>query len=214
MIKFDKVYVISYVHNIDKRKTISDKLQNLDITNFEFIYGYDFHNLGNFNDIRYKGTDKPNTSYYIHGVSCGLAHLTAVQLGYDSGANSILIIEDDVLFYKDKNFIIDCLSNYPEDADLIQFGYIDWNKQTFNNVFNKSFYRSGTQMYALCNRNIMKRYIESQYNIFCSADNIDIFKYENNYDIKSNIYIVYPQLAIDPLHNKHILTSEIYEQYE
>ena len=213
MIKFDKVYVISYIHNVDKRKTISDKLLSLGIYDFEFIYGYDLHNLSNFKDIMYKGTDDSNTSYYIHAISCGLAHLAAVQLGYDSGANSILIIEDDVLFYKDKKFIIDCLSNYPEDADLIQFGYLNFTKELFNNTFNKTTYKSGTQMYALCNRQTMERYINSQYKIFCSSDNIDVFKYENDYNVKNNIYVVYPQLAIDSYHHKFILTSETYGQY-
>lgn len=210
MIKFDKIYIISYIHNIEKRKTISEKLLSLGISDFEFVYGYDLHNLANFKDVKYKGTDEPNTPYYIHAISCGLAHLAAVQLGYDSGANSILIMEDDILFYKDKKFIIDCLSNYPEDADIMQFGYLDYYKENLTTTFNKTFYRPGSQMLGLCNRNIMKQYIDSQYNVFCSADNIDVFKNENNY----NIYLVYPQLSIDPYHHKHILNADAYEQYE
>lgn len=209
MINFDKTYIISYVHNIEKRDHISKKMKELDIDNYEFVYGCDLNNLSNFMDVNYKGTDDNRDAYYIHAISCTLTHLTAIQLGYDLGSNSILIIEDDVLFYKDINFIKKCLNDYPQDADLIQFGYIDFFKRKFNQTFTKTFYTPGAQMYALCNRNIINDYINSQYNIFCSADNIDIFKKENDY----NIYLVYPQLCIDPYHHNMLFDKLLYSNY-
>ena len=54
MIKFDKIYIISYIHNIEKRKTISEKLLSLGISDFEFVYGYDLHNLANLKMLNTK----------------------------------------------------------------------------------------------------------------------------------------------------------------
>jgi GR25 family glycosyltransferase involved in LPS biosynthesis len=210
MINFDKTYIISYVHNVNKRDRMAKKMKELDIDNYDFIYGCDLNNLSNFIDVSYKGTDNDNRNeYYVHAISCALTHLTAIQLGYDLGANSILIMEDDILFYKDINFIKKCLNDYPQDADLIQFGYFDVYNRNFNQTFNKTFYTCGAQMYALCNRNIMNDYIKSQYNIFCSADNIDVLVSENNY----NIYLVNPQLCIDPYHHDFLIETGVYSNY-
>ena len=50
MIKIDKIYIISFVKNIDKQKNIINKLNKLNLTNYEFIYGIDIH-LSNLSNV-------------------------------------------------------------------------------------------------------------------------------------------------------------------
>ncbi len=193
---FDKVFVISYINNFEKRSIITKKLNDLGIS-FEFMYGSNLYNIPTFRNLKQLGTDEHGTDYFIHAISCSLAHLNAVEYAYSSGANNVLIIEDDVMFHKDKNYILDCLNNYPKDADLIQYGWINFYGYNSKIAFNLNLYLEGAQMYALCNRNVMKDYIESQHKYYSSADNIYIFKNNNQYNFKYKIYTVYPQLAID-----------------
>ena len=40
---YNKVYIISYVKNVDKQNRIKTLLNKLSISNYEFIYGIDMH---------------------------------------------------------------------------------------------------------------------------------------------------------------------------
>lgn len=207
---FDKVFVISYINNFEHRKNISDKLNNLGI-DFEFIYGPNLYDIPTFCNVdvqcdQLKKDDRHN-DYYIHQVSGSQAHLMAVDYAYNGGYNNVLIIEDDVHFIKNKEFILDCLNNYPKDADLIQYGYINIFNFQSDNLFIKNFYMPGAQMYALCNRNIMKVYLDSQHNYYSVADNIFLFKTKSTY----NRYITIPQIAIDLDHIDNVNNLENYD---
>lgn len=193
---FDKVFVISYINNFEKREIISKKLNDLGIS-FEFMYGSNLYDIPTFRNLTILGTDEPKSDYFIHAVSCSLAHLNAVEYAYSSGANNVLIIEDDLMFHKDKDYIMKCLDRYPEDADIIQYGWINFTNQEFNNTFTNSWYQFGAQMYALCNRKVMKDYIDSQHTNYSSADNIYIFRHNDKIDVRYKVYVVYPQLGID-----------------
>lgn len=204
-INFDKVFVVSYINNFNKRNEISQKLNDLNIE-FEFMYGPDLFNIKTIKNIEIHGDcNQIKNDYYIHQISCSIGHLNAIEYAYNYGCNNVLIIEDDVLIYNDNKFFLQCLQEYPKDADLIQYGYISLWPSNNTEIFNATNYTVGAQMYALCNRNVMNDYIESQHNIFSNADNIDIFK--NN--VKNyKIYQVYPQLAIDPFHHRHEITQD------
>ena len=52
MDEFDKIFIISWVYNSEKRKQLANYLtKEFGITNFEFIYGID-PNFSNINDIQ------------------------------------------------------------------------------------------------------------------------------------------------------------------
>ena len=196
---FEKVFVISLVNNFEKRKKIKERLDELGIE-FEFIYGSNLYSIPTFRDLKQYGTDEPRSDYFIHAISCGLAHLNAIEYAYYGGYNNVLVIEDDCAFLEDETFIKDCLNNIPEDADVIQYGFLNLDGTLFNVGFNKGKYFYGAQMYALCNRKVMEDYLKSQHENFASADNIYIFK--NDEEGKYNIYQVYPQLTIDKEHSE------------
>jgi GR25 family glycosyltransferase involved in LPS biosynthesis len=212
-VKFDKVFVISYINNFEKRKIISKKLHDLGIK-FEFIYGSNLYDIPQFRTVKQLCTEEQGSDYNMHNISGSLAHLNAIEYAYNAGHNNVLIIEDDVLLYNNKDYILNCLNNYPKDADLIQYGWINFScfksdkpftltTYTANDGWTLDHYSPGAQMYALCNRETMKDYIESQHQHYSSADNIYIFKYD--YENKYKKYRVFPQLAIDYEHEREIV---------
>ena len=130
--EFDQIYVITFVKNANRRKFMINQFDMLNISNYNFIYGIDINSLQDllFNSEKhaYYGN---NLSYNIHGLSCGIAHLTALQHAQSHKYNKILICEDDIKFINDINYIKYLFNNHPKDADIIRF-----NTTLFNNINN------------------------------------------------------------------------------
>jgi len=219
-INFDKVYCISYCRNIEKQNNIQKVMNYLGI-DFEFIYGADYSNLEilKHKDLYFIPNEKickyKNFQYYTHYIGASYDHYTAVIHAYESGANSVLIMEDDCTFINDISYIQWAFNNYPKDADLIKFGVfsteniknkkiyinnleINENSKKFikDNKYSISFV--GSQLYGICNRKTMKQYIDYQFNNFCCVDRLPRML-ALKYNI--NLYGLYQPLAIDPREN-------------
>jgi GR25 family glycosyltransferase involved in LPS biosynthesis len=216
-IGFDRVYCISYCRNIEKQNNISKVMKYLGI-NFEFIYGADYTNLkilkhDDFNFLNKskekEQQSKNNFKYYTHWIGASYDHYTAVIHAYESGANSVLIMEDDCAFINDISYIQYALNNYPKDADIVKFGYVSRcslenfksnidlykpNQFIIENVNHIGYI--GSQLYGICNRETMKKYIDLQQNIFrcidCIPNTLNHMYNTNNYGL------IYP-LSIDKI---------------
>ena len=180
---------------------------------FEFIYGADYNNL---NVLKYFKPfceyieNYPSWEYYTHLIGASYDHYTAVIHAYESGANSVLIMEDDCAFINDVSYIQWALNNYPNDADIVKFGYlniellaknmltIDFSlkNQYILNEIDKNINFVGCQMYSLCNKETIKKYIDRQQNKFECVDNI-------HSEISNKYYALVKPLAIDSLHGLH-----------
>ena len=197
---YNKVYIISYVKNIDKQNRIKTLLNKLSISNYEFIYGIDMHisdiyktkiwdeQFGNNFIIKNDSAD----SYPSHAISCTLAHFTALQHAYYSNINNCLIIEDDVLMYKDLNYISKVLTYYPSNADIVQYGYILWDKDSnakFDEYYNIGNWYSGAQCYGVCNKTSLNKLINNYLTMFYEADNYNLYKDMIIYNTNIPIFI-------------------------
>ena len=206
-IGFDKVYCISYCRNIEKQNNISKLMKYLGI-DFKFIYGADYTNLKilKHDDFKFlnesKEKEKKNNDfkYYSHYIGASYDHYTAVIHAYESRANSVLIMEDDCTFINDTSYIQWALNNYPKDADIVKFGYIytlklreiynfNCNKTKNKYILDEGLYFAGCQLYGLCNREIMKKYIDVQQNNFYMCDSMFI--------ISKKCYGIISPLALD-----------------
>lgn len=208
---FEKIYIISYIKNDKKRNQIKNILKKLLITKFEFIYGIDMHisdiyktsiyDESEGNIFKIKNTS-PDT-YTSHAISCGIAHFTALQHAYYSHVNNCLIIEDDVLLYNDLGYVNNVLSYYPENADVIQYGYISLqnNKnETYDKYYDVGKWYAGTQAYAICNRHTLEKLINNYLNMFYESDNYNLYN-----DMK--IFNTNIPIFIDPIHNNDLLCN-------
>lgn len=192
MDEFDKIFIISWVHNSEKRKQLVNHLtKEFGITNFEFIYGID-PIFSNINEIKlydkwlmyepYKWRkelkEANNTNeYYKHHISVLLAHISAWQISLAEGYNKILVFEDDVKFIEDKEKIIETFKNYPKDADIVHYGYIKLldHQDGYNEKYDETFSKTnkqidGTQCYSIYNQETLKKFIDYQKFIFSATD--------------------------------------------
>ena len=119
---FDKIYVISFVKNNERREKIKKQFDILNISNYEFIYGIDMYSMKEFLYDHSKHNIYNNSiEYNIHGISCGLAHFTALQHAQVNEYNKILICEDDIQFINDLEYIEQMFNQYPKNVDIIKF---------------------------------------------------------------------------------------------
>lgn len=189
-IPFDKIYVISYIKNINKQheiKTYLNKIWNVD---FDFIYGIDvigLENIFNLNKIHFYGNN-PNLQDYDKGhISCGIAHYTAIEHAYVNNYNSCLIIEDDTCFIDDLKYIEYCFNHTPKDADSCRFALTNRNIDIIDKyndfwILNESFI--GAQCYSINNRLMMKQYIQCMNDFFREADDYTFFENKKVYQLK------------------------------
>ena len=192
MDEFDKIFIISWVYNSEKRKQLANYLtKEFGITNFEFIYGID-PNFSNINDIQlydkwlmyepYKWRKELKEAnnlngYYKHHISVSLAHISAWQISLAEGYNKILVFEDDVKFIENKEKIIETFKNRPKDADIVHYGYIqllDW-QDGYNEKYDETFSKTnkqidGNQCYSIYNQETLKKIIDHQNSIFSVVD--------------------------------------------
>ena len=193
---FDRVYCISYCRNIEKQNNIRKVMNYLGI-DFTFIYGADYSNLKilkhkDFKFFNSESDDKWKSDElfqnYTHFIGASYDHYTAVIHAYESGANSVLILEDDCTFINDTSYIQWAFNNYPKDADLIKFGYVSRKSlKTFkcegidldkshqfikvpDDQYNIAF--AGSQLYGIYNRKTMEKYIDLQKNNFTCVDGV------------------------------------------
>lgn len=131
-----------------------------------------------------------------------------VYQAYHLGYNSVLILENDVVINTDKDLMFRYLYDTPKDADIIRYGYMEWdehNIETFDNT-NELFYKDndnndfryyGNQCYGLMNRKTMKIYLDSCNHIFNGNEDVENIYRGNKYNL--NIYYATRPLFLDHL---------------
>ena len=197
---FDKIYVISLIHNHDRQEFIKYQMNHIGL-NFEFIYGIDFYNL--INDSKDNRIFLPDVYNYVNdpiqlakNFGCAITHYNAVLNAYELGFNNILIIEDDICFIKNTKLILQLLNDIPKDCDFVSFNprfkstednleHENCKKlicKNYNNnfiyLYNNYQLLVGAMMYGIMNRDTMKLYLNNQRQKLMAADNvIGFFEY-------------------------------------
>ena len=204
---FDKIYILSFVYNSKKRKTISNYLtKKLGIKNFEFIYGIDA-NISNIHDVKcydvnimekpyieWHNRDKTN-SYHLHDISCSLGHLSIYQVAYSEGYEKILIIEDDSIFIDNIPLILEYFNNVPEDANIVYYGYkhnYGFEGEHYNHLYNKLtnyINVAGTNCYGIFNNETLRKIIDynEKNKILSVSDQYLPLVTDNQYIAKTNL---------------------------
>lgn len=221
-IPFSKVYVLSIPSFKSRYEFILKQLKDLEIP-FNFNWGIDLGNINN-DSLGYR-IHYPQLFEYEQlctgkDFSCSLNHYSAILKAYEFGYNSILIIEDDVCFIKNKKRIELFFNNIPQDADFVTFDPrfsrqndinqfnldISNNKELYikdNGQYNFMF---GGMMYAIMNRETMKLYLENQRKRFYMCDHVQgLFM-----NVKVNKYISSKCICTDQLNiQNNFITDNI-----
>ena len=224
---FDKIYVINLVENIKRKKFIEYEFKKYGLK-FEFIHTPDFYNLfDKYKEEIFNIYDLWGNKINLRLLGCTLGNYMAVKQAYEFGYNNVLVIEDDICFTKNKQLLEYYLNNVPKNADVIRYAFrcIDEDnlsliesihKDNYNNDYllvgkdvpNNKIQYCGTSMWAIMNRQTMKKYIDSITNKFLGADQIDLF-FTNMQNNDFNIYLSNKCLNVEILYYAYLQNNEI-----
>ncbi len=114
--RFDSIYLINYIFYENRKERMykvlrSNMLENDTTWIHPVPSGFDDKLIEYNNDIA-GGMTKPK-------VNLALAHYRAISEAYWSGKNSILIMEDDIAFLKDKELLSKIIMAIPYNSDII-----------------------------------------------------------------------------------------------
>jgi GR25 family glycosyltransferase involved in LPS biosynthesis len=117
---FDKIFVINLDKDKDRFEKISNHLKEIGIWNFERVSGISIDNLP---DVwQYRNFIKNDSKYIIGGLGCRYSHIEAVRLAHVNNYERVLILEDDAVFLKPPNELLEININILNDWDMLYFG--------------------------------------------------------------------------------------------
>lgn len=220
--KFDKIYILHYLPMKDRDIALQKKFKYLGLK-YEYVYAiplgdiFNSANTENILEIRSKNDLYKDIDKHIIHWSVAFGHYMCVYQAYYLGFNNVLILENDVVINTDKDLIFRYLYDTPEDADIIRYGYMEWdeyNIDKFDNT-NELFYKDnennnfryyGNQCYGLMNRKTMKIYLDSCNYIFYGNEDVKNIHRGNEYNL--NIYY-----ATKPIFLDHFAYHKTYDEY-
>lgn len=134
---FDKVFLLNLAEREDRLSGMLEQIENIFdikdiIINRTCIFPHNKPMMRGLQaDCGFKFT-KPNE------VGCAMEHYKMVKTAYLTGSEHILIMEDDLCFYKNFDYIKESLDNMPEDYDIIQFGGFSGDEKIRTTIIYKS----------------------------------------------------------------------------
>lgn len=211
---FDKIICLHLVEDKKRYNSIINQVKYFGVEDkFEFWYtckkspitNLIGNNMDNLKDGYYENKIKTNPNVYGNVFDCAYNHYNIIKTAYLRGFNNILIIEDDILFNKDKNFLEILFNDIPQDYNIIKFYYsFDYNKFNISELkyVDKSYkqfykYMFSTLCYGL-SRKGMEIIIDEYENNFAAADVI-LENIKNNDEKNDKYYILSYQKLCKPI---------------
>ena len=177
--KFDKIYVIHLAERPYRYESMMTEFQNIGIEEKVEVWWTCKREISNQIGDNIKTL---RTSFYeqkrqlcenVYGsvFNCSLEHYTIIKQAYLRGFESILIMEDDISFIKDKSFFEKCVELMPHDYDIVKFHNTRAINRDIDTIkyIKSNFYVHSTLCYALSRRG-MQLLIEEYDNFFAASD--------------------------------------------
>jgi len=175
---WDKMYIINMQRRHDRKEEMIKKLKEENIDNYEFIEAVDGQTeeiQNKFNDIK-QNTNIINTGHF----GCLLSHIKALEKAKEEKLNSVLVLEDDIIF--EKNFMRHIRRLSVPKYDLLYMGGPILELKLFLNGWGIHKEIMGTYCY-LVTSNIYDVILnEWKKNIYCSDISL-IYNIQSKYDV-------------------------------
>ena len=161
-------YIINMASATDRWNKISNNLDNLGI-NYSRFDAIDGRNIGNRYD-EYISPMKPVIPDGI--VGCGLSHFLVAKRHFDNNDNIALILEDDSIpMFNDKNIIHEVIEKAPKDWDIILLysqGITNYRDNTWE--ITSKFATGSSAAYLINRSGYQKRYNNGDYKLLTHTD--------------------------------------------
>lgn len=206
---FDKIYCLHLVEAKERYVSILEECEKINLENkIDFWYttkkpinAFIGNNIYTLHDKYYNKYINQNKYTYGACFDCAYNHYSIIKQAYIRGLNTILIIEDDILFNDNVDLLNTIINNIPEDYDVLKLYNTVYNKHneitSYNDCFelidehNYKYYYHSTLCYAL-NRKGMEALINEYETNLVAADvalnNIRLNEDINFYTLKANLF--------------------------
>ena len=209
-------YILTMSNRHDRHNFIKESLTKIGWCpdgwiNFYYATPFPFNDIISYAlTISGKGKfTKPNE------YDCSRNHYAMIKIAYDLGYEHILILEDDIMFYNNRQILKEYIKNIPDDFDVIQFGGFSADPVVYDTLdqlrkkgqlwyHNTDLKLWNCSMYML-SRKGMEYYIKFMDELFWVADGPLYMSPKNNKILKTYI----PTIPIVIQEDKNILTSDI-----
>jgi hypothetical protein len=128
---FDAIYCIRYVKRGPLSGPVFDEFQRVGIVDsnkLETVYSVDMPQ----NTVYYRymnGYEREEHKLIDRYIHVTMTHYQVIKTAYELGLNTILILEDDIVFLKDINRINNILSLYSDKVPITLFDYTELNER-------------------------------------------------------------------------------------
>lgn len=134
-----KIYVISLKNSVERRKSVSQQLEalNLPFTFFDAYLGKDFCENPDYYDVK-KAKKLIHRELKAGEVGCALSHNAVYKEIVKEKLPYALVLEDDIVISKDLPEVIESLLPYLTGSRIITLDRCDvYNKRTVIPLFNE-----------------------------------------------------------------------------
>jgi len=206
---FDEIYCLHLTENVERYNLMMSEYDRIGIRDQVKIWwtvkrkiSIKIGNLLESLHSSYYNIVKSEQNKNIYGsvFNCSFEHYTIIKQAYLRGLNTILILEDDIKFIDNIDFVKKAFTQLPEQWDVIKFHNGFNGRQEYLQKYNgeddlwnliKTDYKAetSTACYAL-NKNAMKFYIDAMDRYFTYADAIFPMFIDNDFKYYDTNYLV------------------------
>ena len=138
---FDECYLINLVERSDRFEYMTNQFKSLKCENEIIIHRVVKHPdwimekiYSEINSSKNMKIDTP------HAISCQREHYTLIKSAYLRGLESVMIIEDDCGFIKDRSILEEYFNNLPDDWDVLRINCLRGSKtQEYINKYKDKY---------------------------------------------------------------------------
>lgn len=115
--RFDEICVLSCTKYLSRMRTLTPRLNAVGIRDFSVHMNFD-------NPFEKFLLNNLNTASFSPNVmSCLMGTYAIIKTAYETGVESLLLLEDDVAFAKDTDMIGEAIESIPDDCDVAK---LEW----------------------------------------------------------------------------------------
>ena len=116
---FDKIFYINLTRDTDRNEHMLREFEKCGIKNFERVEAIALIELPG--PDAYRNFIKKDHKYIVGGLSCRVSHLKCIQLAKERNYTKVLILEDDVSFPGNPNWLLEKNQATLHEWDMLYF---------------------------------------------------------------------------------------------